>query len=274
MIVGERWTGGWAATQRQQVGPHPVWPQLTHVPGHDLILTPSALDSGAAVRLDWYSGTGDNTTKTYSLFVQRPSWLSGEMIAVNERGVVWDLSSGDGQVEPFLSAFNSVDGQLLSSHSMPGVSFGQTRCQAMIAVRDEVYLAWGSAVVCFIPIMTTRVDETPRPVTGLIASHGRRDRRVVATMEEGCLLLDPTGVHRSFAPDLSEPVATFLRSDKIVVIDSTRGRVYGLKDRREPTLLHTFSVAGRPIAVIAADQVDQFATFNAEGIVTVYQAPA
>jgi len=254
--------------------------RLHAIPGERRIIAAVPFDKGSEARLTWTSPAVFGIEPP--LTVARPSWLpdSATTIAVNERGVVWELADDEVQnlPDPVLTAYNASDGHLLSSHSLPLIGWPDANDwhPAMVAIRDVVYAAWGNGVLRFIPLTETRIDAMPSIVTGLIASHDRRDRKVVAVMKQGCALLSQRGHEAPFAQHLTDPVAAFLRSGRIVALDGSGvGCIYDLQGGGQPRRVRTFPVVGeRPFKVIGGRQLHQFATISSAGQVTIYQAPA
>lgn len=273
-VAAERWFGGQAAAHINRPSGVDDQVQLCQLPNSRVVLGKAA-GPIPDVTLRWDAETArDDMT---NLTVRWPTCLPAGLFTANERGVVWHLCEPGGQdvVEPVLTAFDANNGYLLSSHSL-ALPWPADAVSAIAAVRDEVYIGWGRDVLCYAPTGPSLIEPMRGLVRDLVTSHGPTDRKVVATLDEGCALIHRSGGSRFFAQDFSEPLAVFLRSDKIVVIDGgrPRGRVYAMRDDTDVVQIADFTFTGEPpIAVVPTDYLDQFATVTADGLITVYQSP-
>ena len=210
------------------------------------------------------------------LVLVRPAWLPANTAAVGngDGGVTWALADEPGFGGMTLSAYATGTGALLSSHLLAGLPRPPRVPDRLTVIAGAVLAPWGDGVMRFdVAAAAAATFPTHAAVTAVVpAPPPPAFCPAVASTRDGCLMVMPDGTVRRFADGLADPLIGFARSGAAVAVGADAGRVYhvsgqGLRLARE------FPGPGAGVvAVTGTDQLDEFATFTAGGVVTVHRA--
>ena len=139
-------------------------------------------------------------------------------------------------------------------------------------LRDKgVYVGIGNRLVLVTAEPTPQILKMPGGVQGLCGSTPYSVGRIVATLEEGALLIwEDDQTMARFAEGLNHPLAAFTTSGWIVLASSEELRVFKAVGRK-------IQLAARqprnvpPVAVLATADPDGFAIVGQDGTVEIYQ---
>ncbi|MGI8981284.1 MAG: hypothetical protein ACR2FY_18820 [Pirellulaceae bacterium] len=112
------------------------------------------------------------------------------------------------------------------------------------------------------------------PVLSLTASPPHTRARIVFACEEGGMVLwgeSAEGTQTIFARDLMSPVVGLNRGGYLVAATAERVQVYRTTNTPLPYLGEAAGPGTEPIAILAHEQIDQFAILSADGRVSYYE---
>ena len=140
----------------------------------------------------------------------------------------------------------------------------------MCARGKGIYVGIGNRLVLVAGGKTLQILNVPGIVRGLCGSTPNSVERIVATLEEGALLIWEGGQTMARFAGLNHPVATFTASGWIVLASGEEVQVFKTEGRKiELVARQARSV--QPVAVLPAAHPDRFAVVGQDGTVEIYQ---
>jgi len=142
----------------------------------------------------------------------------------------------------------------------------------MVARSGHVYVGLGSTLLISQPGGGQRHIEMPHPIRSLVASPPFTVVRIIATLDEGAVVVTPDGGTRALE-GMTAPRATFTRDGLLIAVDAHgSGRIYR-SQAGGYTRKGSFQTLRDPLAVIPASG-GEFAVIGTDGRVEIWEPGA
>jgi hypothetical protein len=211
-----------------------------------------------------------------------PPWLPSDTVAVQRTsgGVTHVLQRQDEGL--VLHLFNFHD-QPLSSRFLPYGEIWPEGFRTSLpsapfplhARADATYIGLDNRLVIVKPAEGPKIVELPDAILSLQGSWPFSRTRLVATMAEGAVLYWDDSAQRraSFATELTRPVVRFTMGGWLVAASTSACQVYRTEGHRIRLEADCSGGKAEPLAVLDTDNPNQFALFEADGAIRLYQMP-